>query len=57
MKGLKDFEEFIKRGTVKKQSPDKFRAKFLIKESEKNYSFLLQLLINSKSQMTMQIPS
>jgi len=44
MKDAGDFEEFIKKGIVKKQSPNKFRAEFLIKESEKNYSFLLQLL-------------
>lgn len=29
---------------VKKRKPDKPRAKFLIEESEKNYSFLLELL-------------
>src|SRR3989304_3345930 len=44
MKDLKDFYWFIEKEIVKKQSPDKFRAEFLIKESEKNYSFLLQLL-------------
>ena len=44
MKDLNDFEEFIKKGIVKKQSPNKHRAEFLIKESEKNYSFLLQIL-------------
>ena len=44
MKDLKDFHWFIEKEIVKKQSPDKFRAEFLIKESEKNYSFLLQLL-------------
>lgn len=31
MNELKDFEEFIKKGIVKKQSPDKFRAEFFIK--------------------------
>ena len=44
MKDTKDFEEFIKKEVVKKQSPNRIRAEFLVKESEKNYSFLLQLL-------------
>ena len=44
MKDLRDFEEFIKKGIIKKQSPDKSRAEFLFKEAENNYSFLLQLL-------------
>jgi len=44
MKDLEDFKEFIEKGTVKKQSPNKIRVKFLIKEAEKDYSFLLQLL-------------
>jgi len=44
MKDIKDFEEFIKKEVVKKQSPNRIRAEFLVKESEKNYSFLLQLL-------------
>jgi|SRR3989344_2577488 len=44
MKPLKEFEEFIHQGTVKKQSPNESRAEFLVKESEKNYSFLLELL-------------
>ena len=36
MKSVKSFEEFIKQSIVKKQSPDKSRAEFLIRESEKN---------------------
>ena len=44
MNDLKNFEEFIKKGIVKKQSPNKPRSAFLVKESEKNYSFLLELL-------------
>jgi len=37
----KRFEEFIKEGIVKKQTPDKSRAEFLIKESENAYKILL----------------
>jgi len=37
----KKFEEFIKEGIVKKQTPDKSRAEFLIKESENAYKILL----------------
>ena len=42
MKAIKQFEEFIKEGIVKKQSPDKSRAEFLLKESEKSYGLLLK---------------
>jgi len=42
MKSVKSFEEFIKQSIVKKQSPDKSRAEFLIKESEKSYVFLIK---------------
>lgn len=44
MKTLKNFADFVKEGVVKKRKPDKSRAKFLLEESEKNYSFLLELL-------------
>jgi hypothetical protein len=44
MKAIKNFDEFIKEGVIKKQSPDKSRAEFLIKESEQDYSLLLELL-------------
>lgn len=40
MRGVKQFEEFIDKNTVKKQSPDKSRADFLIKESEKSFRAL-----------------
>lgn len=40
MKIIKDFEEFLKNGTVKKQIPDVSRAEYLIKESEKSSLFL-----------------
>ncbi len=53
MRAIKSFDEFINQGIVKKQTPDRSRAKFLIKESEQNYSFLLELLqkfeINDKN--------
>ena len=44
MKELKDFEEFLRKGSVKKQKPDESRARFLVNESNENYSFLLELL-------------
>ncbi|MFH0869064.1 MAG: hypothetical protein V1839_02450 [archaeon] len=44
MKGVRRFEEFIKENTVKKQSPDKSRAGFLIKESENSYGNLLEMI-------------
>lgn len=43
MKSLKNFEEYLKKGIVKKQSPDKCRAKFLIEESENTEKFLLEI--------------
>lgn len=42
MKPIKKFEEFVKEGTVKKQSVDKSRAEFLIKEAENDYNYLLE---------------
>lgn len=36
----KPFNEYIKEGIVKKQSPDVLRAKSLIKEAEKSYEFI-----------------
>ena len=50
MKAIKHFEEFIKENIVKKQSPDKSRAGFLIKESERSYNTLLKML--DKIEMT-----
>ena len=44
MKGIRKFEEFIKENIVKKQSIDKSRADFLIKESENNYNNLLEMI-------------
>ena len=44
IKNLKEFEEFIKRGIVKIQKPDNSRANFLILESEKDCSYLQELL-------------
>jgi len=40
VKSTKSFEEFVKQNIVKKQSSDKSRAEFLIKESEKSLSGL-----------------
>lgn len=48
MKAIKNFEEFIKLGIVKKQSPDKSRAEFLLKEAENSYNLLLELIIKIK---------
>ncbi len=44
MKGVRQFDEFIKDGIVKKQSPDKSRSKFLIMEAEQGYAYLLKLI-------------
>jgi hypothetical protein len=40
MRIVKDFNEFIEEGVVRKQTPDISRARFLFKESEKSFSFL-----------------
>jgi hypothetical protein len=50
MKPIKKFEEFVKENIVKKQTPDKSRADFLIKESERSYNQMLELL--KKTQIT-----
>jgi len=42
MKPIKDFDEFVQNRTVKKQSIDKSRAEFLLKEAENSYEFLLE---------------
>lgn len=42
MKGIQKFDEFIKKNIVKKQSMDRSRAEFLIKESEHSYNNLLE---------------
>ncbi len=44
MRAIKNFEGFIKSGVVKKQSPNKSRAEFLIKEAENSYKYLLELI-------------
>ena len=40
---LKSFDYFLKAGIVKKQLPDKERAKFLIAEAENAYQSLIIL--------------
>lgn len=44
MRGIKNFDEFIKENVVKKQSVDRSRAEFLIKESENSYMNLLKMV-------------
>ncbi|MEK6841400.1 MAG: hypothetical protein AABX45_02295 [Nanoarchaeota archaeon] len=46
MKPIKNFNDFLKEGIVKKQSPDLSRANFLIKESQKSYFFVNSLIKN-----------
>lgn len=42
MRAIRKFEEFIKENIVKKQSIDKPRAEFLVKEAENSYRNLLE---------------
>src|SRR3989344_6764580 len=42
MKGIRKFSEFIKNNIVKKQSIDKSRAEFLVKEAGNSYNNLLE---------------
>ncbi len=44
MSAVKNFDECIKKNIVKKQSPDKSRAEFLIKESDQNYQLLMEMI-------------
>ena len=44
MNPIKNFSEYLKEGLVKKQYADLSRAKFLAKESEKSYSFILKII-------------
>ena len=44
MRAIKDFNDFVKQGIVKKQSKDKSRAEFLIKESKNSYNSLIELI-------------
>lgn len=43
MKAIKKFDKFIKQGIAKKQSQNKPRADFLVKEAKQNYLFVLEL--------------
>ena len=44
MKPIKSFEEFIQKGVVKKQSLNKSRADFLVKQAKQDYEYLLELI-------------
>lgn len=44
MKPLKAFDDFLKEGVAKRQYPDKSRAEFLIKEAEKSFMSLKQIV-------------
>ena len=44
MNSEKRFDDFMRLGTVKRQNPDKSRAKFLLLEAEQNYRYLLELV-------------
>jgi hypothetical protein len=44
MKQLLNFEEFVKMGVIVKRTPEKSRALFLYKESERKYKSLNQIL-------------
>ena len=44
MRTVRQFEEFIHEGIVKKQKPDISRANFLVQESEKSNKFLKTLI-------------
>ncbi|HLD55760.1 MAG TPA: hypothetical protein VJB35_05865 [Candidatus Nanoarchaeia archaeon] len=44
MKTLVNFDEFLKRGIVVKRTPENSRASFLIKESERKYKSLMQII-------------
>lgn len=43
MTPLYQFEDYLKQGIVKKQSPDRLRAISLIKETEKSYDSLMEI--------------
>lgn len=45
MKPLKSFKEYLEEGIAKKQTPDFSRARSLIKESEKSYKMLREILV------------
>jgi len=44
MKQIKDFEYYIEKGVIRKKSPDKLRSKDLIKNAEKSYKFLMEVI-------------
>lgn len=44
MKILREFEEFLKNGIVKKQFPDKIRAKDLISQSDKTFKSVMEIV-------------
>lgn len=44
MKGIRNFNEFVRENIVKKQGIDRSRAEFLIKESEKSYGLVLEMV-------------
>ena len=44
MKSLELFEEFIRKKIVKRQIPDKSRAEFLIKEAQRDYLSLPEMI-------------
>ncbi len=48
MMPLKKFDEYVEEGTARKQSPDKFRSKSLIVESEDSYKILLSFIEKMK---------
>ncbi len=41
---MKSFDEFVRKGIVKKQTPDNSRVNALISESQKDYEFLTEVL-------------
>jgi len=42
MSRVREFDEYIEKGIVKKQTPDKSRAEFLIKEAERGFANLTE---------------
>jgi len=44
MKSLKDFDEFLKNGVVKKQFPDKIRARDLVDQADKIYKAVIEIV-------------
>ena len=44
MKSLKDFDEFLKNGIVKRQFPDKIRARDLVDQSNKIFKSVIEIV-------------